>query len=399
MSRKPSPWNQRRMKATVALGALLCLFSFLGLRAFDKTGRANAFASLYMTSRQTRRSVEEAPFFRCPDGRRGLHVVHVRLLLGLTLAKGVNGTYLSTRELFFRDFTLPSLTRQTSQGFVLYVSTDINQDEAHMQSVKDMLADRVIHGAKWIYLAEQGWLSKTDTMLSHSRMVDVLSANGIASPGDLKNVDIYLTTRIDADDAGHVTILEQSQAEACSFISSAERNKILIMYPNPKLFWLPSSHSPYGILADINGNATEKEKELMQFGLSVKPLLQSMAVDKSLLQCGIQINCYSHRHYRPWEIEFQNNLSCPFTYSNEYNWINVAPADGSTAALYARSVGTSYFHHDSDSGYTILPFDIEVPKSMGIKPSELSTLNLLMSHLAEDAPQAVAYPEAGWKRG
>ena len=398
MSRKPAYCNQRRLKTTIAFGALLCLFSFLGLKTYDGTGQSNGFSNFY-ESQSVQPSEEDAPFFKCPDGRRGLHVVHVRLLLGLTLAKGVNGTYLATRELFFRDFTLPSLARQTSQGFVLYVSTDINQDSSHIQSIKDMLSDHVIHGAKWLFLPERGWLSRTDSMLAHSRMVDVLSAHGLALRRDLENVDIYLTTRIDADDAGHVTILEQSQAEACSFISSAKHNKILIMYPNPKLFWLPSSQSPYGLLADINSNTTEKEMELQKFGLSVKPLLQSMAVDKSLLQCGIKINCYSHRHYRPWEIELQNNLSCPFTYSNEYNWIDVAPAYGNTAALYARSVGTSYFHRDSDSGYNFLPFDIDITKSMGIKPSELSTLNLLMSHLAEDAPQAVAYPAAGWKRG
>lgn len=338
-----------------------------------------------------------APFFTCPDGRRGLHVLHIRLLIGVTVARGSPGSFVATRNFFFRDFTLPSLSRQTAQGWVMYVTHDVAQDQGIVQSVRDMLDAALTRGAKYVFFGERGWINKAPLMLSYDRIVDVLVEKGIATREELESVDLYVTTRIDADDAAHVRTIELTQAKACSFIGPSLKKRMLILYPNPKRMWIPNENSTYGIFADINSKLPAGDVQVLEAGLAVKPVMQSMAVDKSLFAC--EINCYAHRHYQPWEIAAKVNATCQFSFKESRNWRDLQLPGGEIMALYSRSVGTSYYNRDLAIGYDVVPFDPGLIEAMGITRSELSNLNYVMSYLGKEAPEVLEYPKVAWNRG
>lgn len=331
--------------------------------------------------------------FTCPDGRKGLHIVHIRLLLGQTEARGARGTFRSGRLLLFRDFSLPGLARQTIQNFLLYISYDLRQDFPFLEASHDILKLRMTHGASYLYMAEKAWsyTLKAHFQLAYPRIRDLILENGLASSDDLNSVEMYITSRMDNDDAVHIDAVRLTQEEACGHLGSKEPDRLFISYVEPKLFWLPDSRHAYGQLAYVRSEGvTEVEVRHQEHVLKFKPILQSLGVDKTLMNCYIPLNCYTHKHYEPAFINYaRNNTDCPWTWALDHNLKVVRPKDGSVGALYSRTPG-SWYNTINDRGYKYLEMDVEALKGCGLNLGELASTNLLLGMLYKEAPEAAA---------
>jgi hypothetical protein len=331
--------------------------------------------------------------FTCPDGRKGLHIVHIRLLLGQTEARGAHGTFRSGRLLLFRDFSLPGLARQTIQNFLLYVSYDLRQDFPFVEASHDILKLRMMHGASYLYLPEKAWsyTSKAHLQLAYPRVRDLILQNGLATEEDLDSVEMYITSRMDNDDAVHVDAVRLTQQEACNHLGPQEPDRLFISYIEPKLFWLPDPRHAYGQLAYVRSEGvSEDEVRHQEHVLKFKPILQSLGVDKTLMNCYTPLNCYSHKHYEPAFINFaRNRTDCPFTWAFTHNLKVLRPKDGSVGALYSRTPG-SWYATINDRGYKYLDMDVDALKGCGINPGELASTNLLLGMLYKEAPSAAS---------
>jgi hypothetical protein len=331
--------------------------------------------------------------FTCPDGRKGLHIVHIRLLLGQTEARGALGTFRSARLLLFRDFSLPGLARQTIQNFLLYVSYDLRQDFPFLEASYDILKLRMSHGASYLYMPEKAWsyTRKAHFQLAYPRVRDLILENGLASAEELDSVEMYVTSRVDNDDAVHTDTVGLTQQEACSHLGSKESDRLFISYVEPKLFWLPDARHALGQLAYVlSDGVSPEEVRHQEHILKFKPILQSLGVDKTLMNCYIPLNCYTHQHFEPAFINYaRNTTDCPWTWELAHNLKILRPKDGAVGALYSRTPG-SWYNTINDRGYQYLDMDVEALTGCGIKLGELASTNLLLGMLYKEAPKAAA---------
>jgi hypothetical protein len=80
-----------------------------------------------------------APAFNCPDGRRGLHVVHTRFLCGQANS---TATFINARLLLMNTFFARSLAAQTAHSFVVLASYDPGLGVATRRALEQTLAQR-----------------------------------------------------------------------------------------------------------------------------------------------------------------------------------------------------------------------------------------------------------------
>jgi hypothetical protein len=331
--------------------------------------------------------------FTCPDGRKGLHVVHTRLMLNMITARGAKGTFRAGRMLLFRDFSLASLARQTVQNFVYYVSYDHAQDFNFLESCLDILKYRMIHGASFLYLPEKGfsYTLKAHLMLDFTRVQRLLIEHGLATEDELSKVQLYITSRLDSDDAGNIDSVRLTQKQACATVGPKHKDRILLTYIEPKLFWLPDSRQPFGQLASIPKEGVSPEEMWKNIrAMRYRPVMQSLTIDKTLLKCTIPINCYSHQHFQPSYIVFaRNDSDCPFEFDWHHNYYLIKPENNAVGGLYSRTPG-SWYAEVNNRGYHFLDFDRKALSDCGIDPGELASTNIMLGMLYQEARDAAS---------
>ena len=333
-----------------------------------------------------------SPIFTCPDGRKGLHIIHTRLMLNLVEARGASGTFRAGRMLLFRDFSLPSIAKQTNQNFIYYASYDIAQDFPFLESCRDIMKAQFTNGASYLYLPEKAWsyTKKAHEMITFPRVVSLLLEHGISTAEELSSLDLYITSRIDIDDATNVNAVQMTQEEACEFVSGEESNRIMVSYMDPKLFWFPDGRQPFGQLATVMHNQSEGNLHREEVAMERRPVMQSLAVDKSLFECHHPINCYTHYHFIPSNLIYaRNETDCPFAFSIEHNYKLLTPPDKGVGGLYSRSPG-SWYASINNRGYDFLPFDRQAFKDCGVDLGDICTTNLFLAMVFEEAPGAAS---------
>lgn len=330
--------------------------------------------------------------FTCPDGRKGLHVVHTRLMLNMVEARGAGGTFRASRMLLFRDFSLPSLARQTAQNFLYYVSYDHAQDFPFLESCYDILTDQLVNGASLLYLPERGFqfTVKAHQMLAFPRLANLTIEMGLSTKEEMDSVQLYITSRLDNDDAGNIEALKMTQDEACSTLNSEDLNdRVLLTYMEPKYFWLPDPRSPYGRMATIPTDVSESILKRLDRAMKYRPLMQSLSVDVTLMNCYNAINCYSHYHYQPQYIIYaRNTTDCPFLFNFTHNVRLLRPKDGAVGGLYSRTSG-SWYAERNNRGYKFLDFNEQALDDCGITRGDLASTNLMLSMLSAEAADAM----------
>ena len=329
--------------------------------------------------------------FTCPDGRKGLHVVHTRLMLNMVEARGARGTFRASRMLLFKDLSLPSLARQTAQNFLYYVSYDHAQDFPFLESCYDILTDQLVNGASLLYLPERGFqfTVKAHQMLAFPRLVNLTIEFGLATREEMESVQLYISSRLDNDDAGNLESLKMTQDEACSTLNSDLNNRVLLTYMEPKYFWLPDPGSPYGRMATVPTDVPEAMLKRLKRAMLYRPLMQSLSIEASLLHCYNAINCYSHYHYQPQYILYtRNTTDCPFLFNFSHNVRILRPPNGAVGGLYSRTSG-SWYAERNNRGYKFLDFNEKALDDCGITRGDLASTNLMLSMLSAEAEDAM----------
>jgi hypothetical protein len=348
-----------------------------------------------------------SPFFTCPDGRRGLHVIHMPLLLGQTMENGAAGVFMAGRMIMFRDFALPSLARQSNQNFVVYVSYDPDQDSAFKEAAQEALKTQ-IQGIKnnssaFVYVADNPkyFINKPDKMLAFPRVANVLVENQIVSRKDSKSVTLYLTSKMDSDDAVHQDAVGYIQQEACARVGPEESERVLSIQIGPKLAWFPHANTTYGVLSKLSEDVAPDRREVLERQIMSKPHLSSVAIDVSLMLCQSPLNCYtSTGEGDPVSIfnDLKTAEDCPYAFRNDTNVLNIEIQGAIAGALFSRP---PRFGSDADllplgvefnidlldlDGYSPIPFDLNAITGCGIVPGEISATNLLLASVYAEAP-------------
>jgi hypothetical protein len=349
----------------------------------------------------------EGPFFTCPDGRIGLHVIHMPLLLGQTIEKGASGVFMAGRMIMFRDFALPSLARQSNQNFVAYVSYDPDQDSAFTKAAREALKTQfqgnTNSDSAFVYVADNPryFVNKPDKMLAFPRVANLLAENQVVSRKDVKSVTLYVTSKMDSDDAVHKDAVKHIQQEACARVGPEESERVLTVRIGPKLAWFPHANTTYGVLAKLSDEIEPDQREVLKRQMISKPHLTSVAVDVSLMLCQSPLNCYTTTGQGdPASIftELSTAEDCPYEFHSDKNVLDVEIEGAIAGALYSRPpkiggdaesvpLGAEFsldlLHLD---GYSPIPFDLDAITECGIVPGELSATNLLLASVYAEAP-------------
>jgi hypothetical protein len=367
----------------------------------------------------------DGPFFTCPDGRIGLHVIHMPLLLGQTMEKGAAGVFMAGRMIMFRDFSLPSLARQTNQNFVAYVSYDPDQDSAFTKAAHEALktqlhsnnnikdkdssgnspAPAAAAAAAFVYIPDNPryFINKPDKMLAFPRVANVLSENQIVSRKDVKSVSLYITSKMDSDDAVHSDAVRLIQQEACARVGPEESERVLTVRIGNKLAWFPHANTTYGVLAKPSEDIEPDQREIINRQMRSKPHLTSVAVDVSLMLCQSPLNCYTTTgEDDPASIFTELSTTtedCPYEFHAEKNLFELVIEGAVAGALYSRPpkfggdqrsipLGTELSIEllHLDDGYSPIPFNLDAITGCGIVPGELSATNLLLASVYAEAP-------------
>ncbi len=359
------------------------------------------------TSTSTALPKVDSPFFTCPDGRIGLHVIHMPLLLGQTMEKGAAGVFMAGRMIMFRDFSLPSLARQSNQNFVAYVSYDPDQDTAFTKAAHEALKTQIQANkngdSAFIYVADNPryFINKPDKMLAFPRIANLLAENQIVSRKDVKSVTLYVTSKMDSDDAVHRDAVKYIQQEACARVGPEESERVLTVRIGPKLAWFPHANTTYGVLAKISDDLEPDQREVIRRQMISKPHLTTLAIDVSLMLCQEPLNCYTTTGEDD-PASMLNDLStaedCPYEFHSDKNVLDLQIPGAVAGALFSRP---PKFGGDAEAvplgaefnidvvkidGYSPIPFDLEAITGCGIVPGELSATNLLLASVYAEAP-------------
>lgn len=169
------------------------------------------------TSRATETAATASPpppraqvTFSCPDGRRGVHVVHTRFLVGQASATPL---FVASRLQLMRTFLVPSLNAQSTKRFVYYASYDPDLTPAASRGFEDAVSS--VQAAHVIALKERAPAGGDWANLNFGAVADKLAK---IDP-EVRNIELYITSRVDSDDAAHAGIVEAFQQHACNVTS------------------------------------------------------------------------------------------------------------------------------------------------------------------------------------
>lgn len=251
-----------RVGYLIALSVILIIL-WGALRPEYNTSPASATATASTAAFATtniKASAEPDILFTCPDGRRGLHIVHTRFLVSQAKA---NLLFQATRLQLMNTFLIPSLQSQSCKKFVLYASHDPGLSKNIVSAMKAALKLTKIH----VFTN----LERHPAMaLNYSQIAIKLKEYD----SRVDTIDIYITSRLDIDDTTHVGSVEAIQNYACSgrekvvtkenSINDEENSlektvfqeppPIRVAYIQGGQLWFPSEKSsrPYGEVGKLN---------------------------------------------------------------------------------------------------------------------------------------------------
>lgn len=321
------------------------------------------------------------PLFTCPDGRTGLHVIHTRFLLGQQKA---NTTFIASRLMLLSTFFTPSLNAQTTPTFLVVASYDSRLPSSAVEGLRSELnklkVPVLLHGETFQTLGR----SNNEVILSHANLVPHLLSAGLLPP-DHPPLDVYITSRMDADDAVHVDSIASVQKIACA--SPVHKNFALqVAYMRAGLLWEPSSHpqSPHGSVA-----RPDPEPKYLA-------ILQSMLVSgAAMARCPLDV--YSHQHMQPYLLVNMTSPDCPFVFRCARNIHIIEPPREEWGSLYVRTTTSSTATKNKTGEEAWKPASVELLKtSFGLEASSVLLTNMMFSGLEEEAGE-VLMSKNSWK--
>jgi hypothetical protein len=393
----PKQQPKSRIRYLIALNVILVTL-WVTLRPGRTTSPTTATAATATISSATRAIPERLCakpdiLFTCPDGRRGLHIVHTRFLVSQAKA---NLLFQSTRLQLLNTFFIPSLRAQNSKKFVLYASYDPDLSKNVVSTMEAALKLTEVH----VLINPE---RHTSMALNYSQIATRLKEY----EAKVDQIDIYITSRLDIDDTTHVGSVEAIQKFACSgreptIVSSKdgeargnddekpivyrEPPPIRVAYIQGGQLWFPSKKSsrPYG---EVGIWKTWKERvydDIYKF----LAIMQSMIItDRNFILNCQSLTVYGYPHYRPEALANISGtvLGCPtFEFkpdikrTNKYMLLWDPPA-GDLGNLYVRTA-SSWSHDQIDLHYSLESTNVTVlERSFGIVPAELAAANLLFS--------------------
>lgn len=249
---RPKPNRGRCVLALFALG----IFGLIYFNSNNPIGhrgiRHDNASAAAMGGNDPPGSQQPSILFTCPDGRIGLHLVHTRFLVGQASATPL---FVASRLALMRTFLVPSLTAQSTKNFVFYSSYDPELNPSAAQAFQDAVSS--ITAAHKIALkerlpADSKWAGGNWANLNFSAATDHL----LDIEPRVKDVDIFITSRIDSDDAAHYDTVAAFQQYACSGTDlgtdgrSSRGGKqppsVRLAYPQNGQLWFPSMEDHYG---------------------------------------------------------------------------------------------------------------------------------------------------------
>ena len=392
---KPASRKVRVFKGSFIILAIgfICL-SYFELPSSAYAPLANAVSGIStslttgFTTANAKLNLADSPFpnkpsiiFTCPDGRSGLHIVHTRFLIGQASATPL---FVASRLALLRTFLVPSLNAQTSQNFVFYASYDPKLGDAASQAFTDTLEG--LHAAHVIALKQGVPDDGSWGALNFSSVATKLRA---IDPR-VQDVDLFITSRIDADDAAHFDAISSIQQYACSGGVNADtatgRDAVRIAYLQKGQLWFPSGKDEYGTAGIWK---TDKDVDDLYRVLAI---MQSMVLSgrKFVGRCSGKLNVYGMRHYQPEDLEKVKIEGCKFRFSARKNVLYWNPPEGDLGNLYVRTL-SSWTRDKGDLRYHQRATHIEdLERSFGVSPAALAATNLLFAGFQKEAPELLS---------
>ncbi len=339
-------------KKIISNSGVSYLSSLVSTAAFSKNGNSS--------SQPPKGSV----IFTCPDGKTGLHIVHTRYLISQANA----GLLFTASRLYLTEtFMVPSLSSQTSRDYVLYASYDPKLSKAALQAFKDTLHTVPVHS---VMNAET---STNEMALGFNQLAERLAE----TDPRVRDVDFFVTSRLDVDDAAHVGAIEAIQKYACS-PSTSEVSNVRVMYVLNGTLWFPN-RDPLGALR------VPRPDFKIYKNLAV---MQSMILSGPGFISKCKIDVYSYPHYKPQALEELKFPDCPlFSFDAKKDVERWAPPEGQFGWLYSKTSSSwtaGQLDHKKSSLVTKMdPAALET--SFAFSKSQLAVANLLFAGFAKEA--------------
>jgi hypothetical protein len=285
---------------------------------------------------------------------------------------------------------VPSLSSQTSKDYVLYASYDSKLSKASLQAFKDTLDVVPVHS---VVNAET---STNEMALGFNELAAKLE--GIDPR--VRDVDLFVTSRLDVDDAAHVGAVQAIQKYACSpspssssstTSSSATGDKkdgnnnvvskisnVRVMYILNGTLWFPT-RDPLGALR------VPRPDFKIYKNLAV---MQSMILSGSEFISKCKMDVYSYPHYKPQALEELKFPTCPkFTFDANKDVERWAPPQGQFGWLYSKTTSSwtaGQLDHKKSSLVTKMDAQA-LEKSFAVSKGQLAVANLMFAGFAREA--------------
>ena len=317
--------------------------------------------------------------FTCSDGRTGIHIVHTRFLVGQPHATPL---FVASRLQLMRTFLIPSLNAQSTKQWVYYASYDPGLGSSAARGFEDALSS--VQAAYTIAHKEPMPAGGDWSHLNFSAVTDTLAA---VDPG-IRDVDFFITSRIDNDDATHFDTVASFQRYACSAApykrgSTTSSTPVRLAYPQGGQLWFPSAREHYGAAGawKTSGKGVDDLYRVM----SIMPTMVLTGKD-FVRQCSGKLNCYSMRHYQPEDLETLNIEGCKYRFSARKNILYWDPPEGDISYLYVRTP-SSWTKDKEDLKYRTVALDIvAMERSFQLSPASMAATNLLFAGFQKEAP-------------
>ncbi|KAH7619341.1 hypothetical protein Ndes2526B_g06310 [Nannochloris sp. 'desiccata'] len=324
--------------------------------------------------------------FTCPDGRTGLHVVHTRYLISQANA----GLLFTASRLYLSEtFMVPSLSRQTSRDYVLYASYDPKLSKAALQAFKDTLDIVPVHAM----LSPE--TSTNEMAFGFHELAEKLAD----IDSRVHEVDLFVTSRLDVDDAAHVGAIEAIQKFACSSSSSstatnsAKDNNLSDAENSKRL----KNISPVRVMYILNGTLWFPTRDPLGALRVPRPdfkIYKNLAVMQSMILSGsdfiskCELDVYSYPHYKPQALEELNFPDCPtFNFDANRDVERWAPPPGHFGWLYSKTTSSwTSGKLDHKKSSLVTKMDAEaLEKSFAVSRGQLAVANLMFAGFAREA--------------
>jgi hypothetical protein len=314
--------------------------------------------------------------FNCPDGRLGLHVVHTRFLITQAAA---NRVFVASRLQLMRTFFVPSLNAQTSQAFVVAAGYDPGLNNSVLAALDDTLG-----------LMRVASLAAPETKVYPAVTHHSLAAKLERLDPRVHDVDLFITSRMDLDDAVHVGAVEGVQQYACSVGGRGNGSTntdpvaaVRLVYMHKGALWHPSLDHPYGVTCEWTNGF-----------VSHLAILQSMVLSGKAFLRACPLNVYSYPHYKPAALEKALRTTagcrCSFKWESDVaQW--EPPAQEDLAWLYVKTAASWTFGKKDQRPSTheaALGIDA-LARSFALDKAALASANLLFLGLEAEGSAAM----------